>query len=149
MCCNRARSMVICYEMLACHRCQRPFAATEPVYRWHVPRTARYSYPNVCEACAKEVRSTWRKNWKNCLVCGRQIYISSTRHLTVCSEDCARARQTKRAKELRLARRIKVYRCRVCGAEFEAARSDASFCSVKCRVSSYRRRRRKVNIEPA
>jgi predicted nucleic acid-binding Zn ribbon protein len=146
--------------MLACYVCQHPFAATEPVYRcyhgdckeigtprWSHSQPKFQSYPNICEACAMELSREWRKRG-HCSECRRPIY--SLRHLiclVVCSEDCNRARQTKLAKKLRFDRRIKVHRCEVCGTEFKATRSDASFCSVKCRVSSHRQRRQKVSTE--
>jgi hypothetical protein len=96
-------------------------AAVEDAHRWRggygKPRRLAARRPRPCEGCGRLVVDTeWRQ-----------------RTITVCSERC---RRDARSVERRGAGHAKA--CARCGQSFPAVRSDARFCSTRCRVAAHR-----------
>jgi hypothetical protein len=88
---------------------------------------------------------TPKRIWQ-CHVCGGDyINVGGNYHLRAfCSNDCQRnkynqTRQAQRAKFRPSRAREQITRdCEACGVEFNPARADAKYCSVKCRVAAHR-----------
>lgn len=75
-----------------------------------------------------------------CWECGEAFH-SKSMQSQVCSDACAQKRNienTRRWRTHQPARTRQTATCLHCGHEFAKARSDARFCSVKCRVATHR-----------
>ena len=55
-----------------------------------------------------------------------------------CSDACRKATRAKAKREAYRPAANQPKTCACCGAEFKPARSDARFCSVRCRVAAHR-----------
>jgi hypothetical protein len=79
---------------------------------------------------------------KTCLVCGKEFMATQIKHQpAVCTEKCyrERRRQThKQSKQPRPHVSHDLRRCAQCGEPFRPLRSDARFCSLRCRVAHHR-----------
>jgi hypothetical protein len=106
--------------------------------RWYGPgsrlfrRTAR-------ERAAYEARPLRAGAPRRCCVCGRRFYYSTHAPGWYCSRRCNHRRprlprRESRAKDPDTRTRA----CARCGATFTPARSDARYCSARCRVAAHR-----------
>jgi hypothetical protein len=135
-----------------CGKCGRELGAGDPIWRVMLSHrcwtgTSHCLVP-VCESCGKSHDQDPRYGFmprQLCEYCGRVVVNRATprqwqsEHV-FCCERCKRRYFTKRAKEQR-ARARQDLRCEVCGEPFEAARSDAKYCSNACRQRAYRERK--------
>jgi hypothetical protein len=96
---------------------------------------------------SQPVRATPRMLYRTrmrqyCRICSAEFFARlPTRY---CSRRCLRARWKWRWKWRRRPSRARVkedQRCRHCGLPFTPGRSDARYCSVRCRVAAHRTRR--------
>jgi endogenous inhibitor of DNA gyrase (YacG/DUF329 family) len=107
----------------------------------------------VCERCLYE------KSWTEAIkmyrngeldqceaLCGRYVLDLRVRGQArlVCSSECRRRMdaETKRMERRAARRELPLIACSECGADLEATRSDARYCSARCRVRAHRSRRR-------
>lgn len=78
---------------------------------------------------------------KECVVCGREFF--GLGNVSACTEKCAKTRRdSTRTRGTTL--RDPVYhhprRCKECGEPFKPRRSDAAYCSARCRIARHRAR---------
>jgi hypothetical protein len=122
----------------AWRRCDYVFIAGDVVYRYRRGNPS-WRLVAVCERC----RPCWVHHWQQARPCwgGCGVLVSSPwnyrRPPVVCSRRCARR---VRAACGAVVERAPVI-CDVCGEEFEPARSDARYCSNRCRQDAHRKRK--------
>ncbi len=126
-----------------CGLCAKLFEPEQPAYRTIVPHQALCpglhitGIGPVCESCARE-HGGFFGNYKHiggCLSCGRQVFTQwphAARRGVHCCERCRQ--QYRRKKE------ITYCTCAHCAEPFIQKRSDAKYCSAKCRQTAYRNR---------
>ena len=125
------------YQM-KCYRCKGEIPAGDPVYQ-------RKNWGGSCGKCeAARPSSPWRDP-RACEHCGRAVITQADRYLpkhAVCSGACWRhldnARQRARWK-------LSPRSCGACGSEFMPKRTDAEYCSAKCKQKAYRDRHSPTN----
>jgi len=139
---------------LVCRECKRQIEQGEIAYRmreftppdsklkrmgWHGWQTRIYY---ACEACAKPKIPKWRMHRLRIYECpGCNIKIgwlnkrpySWTRIGNYCSWRCRRKHEARKARE--------ALHCLECGEPLTASRTDAQYCSGKCRQKAYRARK--------
>jgi hypothetical protein len=134
----------------ACAQCERQLTATEPVWRKQL-KTGRGFFGGcrtviapICEACAERSHlDVWSSG--PCENCGRMVH-ETQRHRRrhhYCCDDCREQQELPAAYAHARQRRAEVRGssrpCAVCGEHFEPARSDAQFCSARCKQKAWRR----------
>lgn len=85
---------------------------------------------------------SWRA-LRKCKVCGAKFYGQGS--ITACTDACAKIQRDRtRTRGNPKPRRVQhePRECRECRMEFTPRRKDAEFCSTKCRVTSFRLRKR-------
>ena len=95
----------------------------------------------VCGECVGDHTRAAAK-YRKCETCGRRVYEvrwHGWASHTACSEQCRRRIQTDQRRRERESERAKMP-CMKCGTDFTAGRSDAMFCSNKCKQADYRYR---------
>src|SRR3954469_8716466 len=82
---------------------------------------------------------------KQCLACGKPFHAEGPGcgQVVTCAEECRRIRRLALRRELRRRRppprvTYEDRACKACGESFTPRRSDAVFCSVRCRVAHHR-----------
>jgi len=143
-----------------CADCGEAFPDDVPIYRRMVSQWTRVQggrlvgsrrsrVAPVCEGC--KCPGEWDLHWDQnavcnlydvlgsdpCMGCERAVYQSSlrARRWSYCSHDC-RDKALREAHALRMAQRR--FECAGCGEEYEPTRSDARYCSSRCRQAAYR-----------
>lgn len=93
--------------------------------------------------CAEHNAEWEARRTITCLGCGERFFRRNPgQHSTgYCSEACRRAVLAQRQRTRRATERVPPppRPCDHCGVAFEPARSDARFCSSRCRVAAHRR----------
>ena len=129
-----------------CIACGHAFGPDEPIF------VAAPSWPEtrlghaVCDAC-KPARTVFgdEPDWRSfvCENCDRTVRYLYGREYRCCTYRCAGAVWAKIATERRSRYRaehhIKRLSCEACGSTFIAARSDARYCSDRCRQRARRK----------
>jgi hypothetical protein len=137
---------------MQCPNCQRDLEAREPVYQ--VSRRSP-PYPGVrheCTTCAQKPfvpHDGWRQP-KSCENCGRPVFNLSSRlapEIAACSPRCRHTIKNTRFRAKRK-RSTAERACAICGKQFTPKRSDALYCSARCKHKSYRNRA-KTHRKPA
>ena len=125
-----------------CPNCRKPIPAGAPVWRMVYASRFGTTYGLCCEACfdgrgyklrRQELEA---KGPRHCRQCDRPIYgwYKRTSH---CSAECTLKTQYQRMSEEK-ARLRKERPCPHCGETFKPKRSDARYCSTRCRVAAFR-----------
>jgi hypothetical protein len=145
----REQRRVICNAQetaACCAKCARALKSAEPIWRESLSLGRgwfggwRTTVAPVCQSCASEW-STYHPP-SPCEGCGRPVHNEKTfrvRFLTFCCERCRRRAQASHAREQRCSARS-TRTCGMCGETFEPARTDAKFCSPRCKQKAYRQR---------
>jgi endogenous inhibitor of DNA gyrase (YacG/DUF329 family) len=144
-----------------CAHCAHRFQPDEPVWRL-CQRLGQGFYGTIvvplCAACWPKA-STWPADefsgpitheWVtysgNCVACGRPVHQTDWRRVRhhYCSDRCRNAHspgyQAGLARQARAEARGPSRPCSECGEHFEPRRSDARFCSPRCKQKAYRKR---------
>jgi hypothetical protein len=125
-----------------CWGCGRELGANEPAWRSKrfLGKTKlggwRYCLATQCAQCKSALRSF--RPAVPCEGCGRTVHDEELRARTVCSSGCARKAGYADARQRRAECRGTVT-C-PCGERFAPKRKGARYCSVNCRVDSFRKR---------
>ena len=120
-----------------CTECGKEIKPTEVAYSCRRVRltafgTRSYWYEWECPGCYD---GGYHYSETPCRGCGRPLRMMTWghKHVPVCSPECERERHNAR-------RRVEhnSIPCAYCGEEFTQKRSDAKYCSTKCRVYANR-----------
>ncbi len=155
-------------EPVRCTHCRQALTRREPIAVVPIPCCARYRcgrgrlLARWCSVCLQSYRPIWIDQGVRyvprgytvkpdheapCAECGRLMFYVEMRGRVwwpiTCSDDCKRSRR-QRLERARDARRrahvVTTWRpCTRCGASF-TGRTDARWCSSRCRQAAYRRR---------
>jgi hypothetical protein len=113
--------------------------ATDPQAHW-TQRSASELWLKTARSQPAAVKRLINfKTVKLCRVCSQDFY--GTGGVVTCSERCALVRRNATRTRAAAPRPHVVHQprtCDYCGQKFEPTRSDAQFCSVRCRVASHR-----------
>lgn len=99
-----------------------------------------------------EHRAEWEESERQmrrrrCMVCGTEFLANDRRHpwggglvAGLCGDECRKARNAlkQRGRRADAAARRQSVACAGCGQAFKPSRSDARFCSTRCRVAAHR-----------
>jgi predicted nucleic acid-binding Zn ribbon protein len=80
---------------------------------------------------------------RKCSYCNQE-YIAEYHISKYCCDYCRESTKQDKIRKMKTLQRQK--NCPVCGKEFKAKRSDAVYCSVKCRVKAHRKRKTDKNV---
>lgn len=136
--------------------------SAETVWRYFEIRKSQLF--SICDKCFLK-REEWRgrirylkgwferyvkEDWREplpCVHCGRPVRIPTRyqRRPIICGKECRAAVANARARA-RLRRVLPPRVCAKCGHAFTPRRTDTRFCSLACKQSAYRRRRRSLEF---
>jgi hypothetical protein len=124
-----------------CAKCRRGFSDSETVYLRYWCYVQRLC--TMCEPCAISSLGTRHTAPEPCECCGRVVCFKApgdfrcARRRVFCCNFC---RSRHRNQQAKAARALRLQSCERCDRTYNAARSDAKFCSPACRQAAYRRR---------
>jgi hypothetical protein len=135
---------------MQCPLCGRELANNEPVFRWRVtpnayarirsdPRSRARGIAFICEDCVRSRRDVSDYRQRPCAYCGRPVYHSDLYlipRVSACSPLCQERGRNRRAYVKRHGDH-KPTQCAACHETFTPTRSDAKFCSTRCRVRAH------------
>lgn len=121
---------------MRCDNCDREMNDDEPVWR----RWRRYWRLSLCAECKPDA---YCREPQPCERCGRPVHEHDIKapSLVYCGEACQKLIYWQRSNAKRdrhRERRTLEHACRQCGDSFTTSRSDAWYCSNKCRQAHWR-----------
>jgi len=134
-----------------CAACGRALTVDAPVWRRRMPLGYgpfgqwQSTVAPICADCAAKVTSWFIRFHppRPCEGCGRPVHQElnfRSHRRTFCCRNCECAVRTTAARQARSEARG-TRPCKGCGETFEPTRTDAHFCSSRCRQRAYRRRK--------